>query len=327
MNRRNFNRSMLASIASGLGLGMVLPRHLIANQLDLSKSSDIVCGAPNINVGKQLAINSLPDELTIAGSRLLKQGFLDWLSQKYKLASERPVVIHGGGCDDGLLAAQSRRAHLGCLCCPIAGSPAEGMYWLPVGQDIKAVLTHASNPVNNISLEQLRGIASGKIRNWKDLGGDNHEIAFVVHDHCPTYFEPVRTLLTNNDAAVWSPRRLSTSTDEEHLRQLVRFRASLGVNSWVLAEEYVRRGELKTLSIDGIKPSVDDARSGAYPLVGPFNLVFSQWVDEVMLPFFAFLYSTSFSERGIVPVIPARALALGKLPKQARDRLSGVLAK
>lgn len=42
-----------------------------------------------------------------------------------------------------------------------------------------ATIVNKSNPVKNLSTKQLQGIFSGKIKNWKQVGGKNEEIVVV----------------------------------------------------------------------------------------------------------------------------------------------------
>jgi len=50
-----------------------------------------------------------------------------------------------------------------------------------------AVLVHSSNPVPQLSKEQLKLIFTGKIRNWKELGGDNIPLQVLINGHPPYY--------------------------------------------------------------------------------------------------------------------------------------------
>jgi len=48
-----------------------------------------------------------------------------------------------------------------------------------IGKDKVIVLTHKSNPVKNLSKDQLKSIFSGKTTNWKDVGGNDAPILIV----------------------------------------------------------------------------------------------------------------------------------------------------
>lgn len=49
------------------------------------------------------------------------------------------------------------------------------------------LVVNKKNPVNNITSEQLKDIFSGKIKNWKELGGNDIEIKSVMLEPCVKY--------------------------------------------------------------------------------------------------------------------------------------------
>ncbi|MFP5399025.1 MAG: substrate-binding domain-containing protein [Gammaproteobacteria bacterium] len=246
----------------------------------------------------------LPEDLSFAGTRLFKEGFLDELAQAYTRHTDRRVHVLGGGCDDGIAAVRGMMAHVGGLCCPVHGSGAQGLDHLIVGHDVKAVLAHPSVPIDDLRWDDLRQLVAGRITSWSQLGGPERPIPLVVHDHCPDYIEPARDLLLKNRPE-WSRRALFAKTDQKHLDLLMRFDLSIGVNSWILAEPLVAAGKLKRLTIDGVQPGIDSVRSRRYRLTGPMNMIFREWDAELMAPFFAFLYSEvgqKILSRRMVPV-------------------------
>ena len=48
-----------------------------------------------------------------------------------------------------------------------------------IGMDANGVILHASNPVEKITADQIRKIYTGKITNWKELGGNDASIVIV----------------------------------------------------------------------------------------------------------------------------------------------------
>ncbi|MDT3706640.1 MAG: hypothetical protein ROZ09_07405 [Thiobacillus sp.] len=325
---RDFARSRRRFITAlgGLGIGGLtlslgaMTRHETAlDRLDAVIDKDM-CITPVSTSTLRIDPAVLPKDLTFVGTRLLKLGFLDEVAQLYTKRTGNRVRVIGDGCDGGLVAARAGKAHFGELCCPVQDSPAAGMGWLPVAQDMKVVLTSPDNPVYDISLVNLRRVATGEIRNWRELGGADRPIAFIVHNHCPRYLEPVRTILLNG-GKTWSRHVMRSNTDSDHLRHLARFRPSLGVDSWVLAAPYVKQGQLKVLSIDGVMPSVHSVSRGDYPLTGPLNLIFALWMDDLMRPFLDFIYSEDAQRiiaRNTVPVSRTQAAELGDAPEYLR---------
>lgn len=54
---------------------------------------------------------------------------------------------------------------------------------LIIAYDGAAFIVHPTNPIEKLTLEQLSDIFSGKIRNWKDVGGKNQSIQVVIRDN------------------------------------------------------------------------------------------------------------------------------------------------
>lgn len=50
----------------------------------------------------------------------------------------------------------------------------QGLIGTVIGYDAIAVFVHAENPVQNLSKEQLKGIFTGKFKNWKEVGKNNN---------------------------------------------------------------------------------------------------------------------------------------------------------
>ncbi|MCR4298967.1 MAG: substrate-binding domain-containing protein [Gallionella sp.] len=48
------------------------------------------------------------------------------------------------------------------------------------------VLVNKANPINNLQLQQLKDILSGKVKNWKEVGGNDSEIKNVLLQPCTT---------------------------------------------------------------------------------------------------------------------------------------------
>lgn len=304
MNRRSFLRAAAAGAVAAGGFAWAPARARPDAELERMLASSL-CRSPQAGFAPAAAA-SAGDALAFAGTRLFKEGFLDDLARAYTSASGRTARILGGGCDDGVTAVIRGEAHVGGVCCPLPGSPAEGMQALLVGHDLKVVVTHPSQPVGGIAYRELMAIVTGKINNWKDVGGPSRPMALVVHDHCPNYVEPVRQLLLDNKPR-WSKQALFVKTDQKHLETVARFESSIGINSWILAEPMVRAGELKVLTLDGVAPTVDAGLAGRYPLMGPMSMLFQRWRADIMTPFFEFLYGPEGRRIMARRVVPAEA--------------------
>lgn len=297
MNRRQF-----ISICASAGGSLFLPG---ANALPISFGD--ICRT-RVDGGLLKVGSVATDGLVIAGTRLFKEGFLDEALPLYEKLSGHSARMLGGGCDDGVTGVRLGSAQLGGVCCPIESAPSRGLRGYTVARDMKVVVAHPSVSVSDTSLAQLKAVLSGKIENWKELGGEDSAISLVVHDHCPDYLEPMRQNLLGSQA-IWSRQAMVVKTDQKHLETVARFPGAIGVNSWILAEPFVKAGQLKVLSINGVAPTFKNTVSGTYPLVGPLLLVFKQ-SNEDLGAFFSFLYSDAGQKiisRRAIPVTAQQA--------------------
>lgn len=239
--------------------------------------------------------------LSYQGTHILAYGALRDLAASFADSGKGTLAVAGGGCDDGIAGVRRTTTDLGGMCCPIRGSAAKGLRALLVARDLKAVVTHAGNPVSAISTDELKAVARGRIGNWREIGGEDRPIAQVVRRHCPDYLEPVRGFLLPR-LADWSPHSLFVDTDEQIVDLVSRFRAGLGVVSWVFARPLVAQGRLGLVSVNGSRPDRDRDR---YPIQGPLSVIFAAWEPRRMAPFFDFLYSPkgrAIIARDLLPV-------------------------
>ncbi len=124
-----------------------------------------------------------------------------------------------------------------------------------------AVVVHKSNPVNGLTLEQLRDIFTGKISNWKDVGGADAEIVLISRDTNSGTYETFENLVMNK-------QKMSDRTEVVGSNGQAKSR----VESTQNAIGYVGLGftdGLKALTVNGIEASAETIQSGSYPVARP----------------------------------------------------------
>ncbi len=55
-----------------------------------------------------------------------------------------------------------------------------GLYAIPFAYDVLTAIVNSKNPVKELTSDQLKGIFSGKIKNWKEVGGEDRLIAVYI---------------------------------------------------------------------------------------------------------------------------------------------------
>jgi phosphate transport system substrate-binding protein len=200
--------------------------------------------------------------IILAGSTSV-QPFAEALAEEYmKLNSGIEVDVQGGGSAAGILAAQTNTADIGMSSRNLAGDEKK-LWYVEIARDGLAVIVHPSNSVSNLTLAQARGIYSGAITNWSQLGGINHEIHVIAREEGSGTRSAFESLVMNKLEI--SPRAIIQDSNGT-VRQLVGDDfAAIGFISLGLVNDKV-----KAVELDGVKASRDNVINGTYNLSRPF---------------------------------------------------------
>ena len=102
-----------------------------------------------------------------------------WAEEYMRLHPGIAIYVEGGGTATGVEALIKGKADICTASRPLRASEASrllsqqgnlGVAHL-VAKDALSVYLHPENPVRNLTLEQLQNIFTGRIQNWKELGG------------------------------------------------------------------------------------------------------------------------------------------------------------
>jgi len=104
--------------------------------------------------------------ITVAGSTSVEP-FAELLAEEYM--SHHPqshIYVQGGGSTAGIEAVITRAANIGMSSRLLTGQE-KHLYSVTIAKDAIAIIINPKNPIQDLSLEQIRQVFSGKIRNWK----------------------------------------------------------------------------------------------------------------------------------------------------------------
>jgi len=131
-----------------------------------------------------------------------------------------------------------------------------------VALDGIAVIVHPSNPVKGLTVEQVRDIYTGKITNWKQVGGPDKEIVVCSRDTNSGTYETFENMVMNKEKMA-SGTEYYGSNGAVH-KKVSKTETSIG---------YVGLGfldrKVKGLEINGVFPSPETVKSGRYPIARP----------------------------------------------------------
>ncbi|HEY5533157.1 MAG TPA: phosphate ABC transporter substrate-binding protein [Candidatus Anoxymicrobiaceae bacterium] len=130
--------------------------------------------------------------------------------------------------------------------------------------DIIAVVVNPSNPVKNLTKEQAKAIFTGKITNWRDVGGPDEPIVVVIRDQASGTREVFdqRVLGSTSDKPVQCVASAIEQASNGVVREVV---ASTEAGIGYLSHGYVNK-TVRPVNLDSAPPDIENASSGRYPL-------------------------------------------------------------
>ena len=237
--------------------------------------------------------------MTVAGSTSVEP-FAELLAEEYM--SEHPeahIYVQGGGSTAGIEAVISGAAHIGMSSRSLIDAEKK-LYAVTIAKDAIAVIVHPSNPIEDLSLDKIREIFSGKMANWKNLGGPHHPIDIVTREEGSGTRESFQKFVMGKEDI-----DLGALVQDSNgaVRQVISSDPnSIGYISLGLVNDRV-----KALRISSVQANLANVNNGKYTLVRPFLFVFNGEPAEEAKSFLDFVLSPSAQKlllkEGLVPVV------------------------
>lgn len=213
------------------------------------------------------------EPLRWAGCGITKKAFMGELAAAYKRKYDVEITLEGGGATKGIRWISNKEVHIGGSCRPKLPANAEeaSAQLNPVAWDALVVMVHKDNPVNNISMQQLKDLYDGKITNWKELGGPDKPIDLLIRKGTISGVGlTLRELVFHdpNHKFVSKHQFPSTGPLEKAAEENVNAIGVTGISSAL-------KRNVKLLTLEGKEPNYDNIRTGEYLLYRPLYIVFN----------------------------------------------------
>lgn len=213
------------------------------------------------------------------------------------------IDVQGGGSSVGVKAAGEGTSDIGMASREIKESEiAEfpNMKIFVIARDGIAIVAHPDIPVGDLTVEPVRDIFSGKVTNWKDLGGEDQNIIVVSREEGSGTRGAFEEMVMGEDALIAATAILQPSNGS------VRTTVSTTPNSIGYISFGYLDDTVKSISIDGVAPTEPNAADGSYPIVRPLNMLTNGEPDGAVKAFLDFILSDAGQklvvEDGYIPV-------------------------
>lgn len=221
--------------------------------------------------------------LTIAGSTSV-QPFAEKLAEIYMDMNPQLVInVQGGGSTAGIKACREKAAQIGTSSRELHEDEGD-LTRIVIAKDGIAVIVNPLNPVKALTTQQLRGIFSGKIRSWANLGWVDKPIYFVNREEGSGTRDAFESLVMKKGAI--SDEALVQDSNGSVREIIANNPQSIGYISFGIANDQV-----KVLSIDATHPTLATIKSNQYTLTRPFLFVLPAEPAPLALQFIDFVLS------------------------------------
>ena len=147
--------------------------------------------------------------------------------------------------------------------------------YTPVGTEAFVFFVHKDNPIDNLTTEQIKGIYSGEITNWKQVGGKNEEIAAFQRNEGSGSQSMLQRFM-GDTPIMEAPTEMVNTMMSGIIEQVSNYRSksnSIGFSFRYYVEGIIQNPDIKVLSVDGVAPTAENIRNGSYPIVTPMYAV------------------------------------------------------
>ena len=151
-----------------------------------------------------------------------------------------------------------------------------------VGRDALVFIVNKDNPVESLTKDQLKDIYTGKIKNWREVGGADEEIKVFSRPETSGSQTMMRALLLG-DADMAEAVTEEVPSMEGIIRALKDYdnsASAIGYSVYYYASMMFSQPDLKFLAVEGIEPSNETIGSDTYPLVNDFYCVTNEQSSE-----------------------------------------------
>ena len=160
----------------------------------------------------------------------------------------------------------------------------KGTYPVPfrVAYDCIVPIVHPNNPVKNLTMDQLKAIYKGEVKDWKEVGGPNKKIVVISRDTSSGTYE------------VWEGKVMK----KERVYPGALLQASNGAVAQVVAKNkyavgYIGLGylnkDVKALTVNSVTGSSATTLDGTFPISRPLFMFTQGWPEGDIVKFLNFV--------------------------------------
>ncbi|MFC7687335.1 phosphate ABC transporter substrate-binding protein [Ureibacillus sp. GCM10028918] len=246
------------------------------------------------------ASNGNGETIAISGSTSVGP-LAEKLAHKYAEQDNTNIEINQIGSSAGITNATNGVSEIGMSSRDLKEEEKGQLNEVVIAYDGIVVVTHPTNKVKDLTLEQVKQIFTGEVTNWKEFGGDDMEIVVVSREDgsgSRDAFQEIvdyssGELIKNAIIASGNGNIKTTVANNKHAVGFISF-------------EYIDES-VSTIDINGVEATADNVLQQKYKLSRPFLFVYKDGkLSEAGQKFIDFIISEDgqaiAAEAGAIPI-------------------------
>lgn len=208
--------------------------------------------------------------------------------------SDVRIDVQMGGSSRGISDVRQKISDIGMVSRALKENEKD-IIAFPIALDGITMIVHESNPIDELTNEEIIDIYTGKIKNWSEVGGNDAPITVVSKaegrgtlDLFTKYFQ-----IRSSDIRP----HVIIGDNEQGVKTVSGNKNSIGFVSVGTAEYDAGIGiPIKPLPLNGVMATTESIRSGNFPLSRKLNLVTNAKPDELAEEFIEFANSNEVAD-------------------------------
>lgn len=201
------------------------------------------------------------EKVTIVGSTAL-QPLVEKAADEYTNNNGGNITVQGGGSGTGLGQVQEGAVQIGnsdIFASQQKGIDAKKLVDHKVAVVGMAPIVNQDVNVKNLTMHQLQDIFTGKITNWKQVGGQDQKIVIVNRAKGSGTRATFESVVLNGKPAVSSQEQDSNGTVQKIVAK------TPGAISYI-AFSYLNKEGIQALNIDGVRPTDQNVETNKWKI-------------------------------------------------------------
>ena len=200
------------------------------------------------------------------------------------------VTYNPTGSGSGITAVLEGRADIGLSSRALKAAEALQLNGTDVAYDGIVLVVNKANPLVDMTTEQVKDVFTGKVKNWKEIGGTDSPVVLIGREAGSGTRDGFESITDTEDVCVY--RQELTSTGDV-ITTVSQNPAAIGYASVASVKDSV-----KALTVDGVEATEENIKDGSYVVQRPFVLVTKaeEALNEAAQMYFDYITSEEANE-------------------------------